>query len=149
LETEGKKLSLEGKSAVEGHKPGQRRARVDVREVGQIAERWGLDRNGVAGGGSCDLPDWKHHRLDGAGARAAISRILAWRVTQHCTPSPNAIQVSDADGPAVASLRLLARPALMAWVEEGTGLRTTEMALKNMVSNQQASPIALAKSIAI
>jgi len=37
----------------------------------------------------------------------------------------------------------------MAWVDEGTGLRTTEMARKNMVRNQQASPIALEKSIAI
>jgi hypothetical protein len=49
------------------HQPGQRRA-ADVREVGQIAERWGLDRNHVAGGGSCDLPDWKHHRVDAAAA---------------------------------------------------------------------------------
>src|SRR5262249_54703706 len=53
------------------------RARADVRNVGQIAERCALDRKHVAGGGPCDLPAWKHHRVDGGAAIPPANHV--WR----------------------------------------------------------------------
>jgi len=36
-----------------------------------------LDRKHVAGGGPCDLPAWKHHRVDGGAAISAPNHV--WR----------------------------------------------------------------------